>query len=266
VRYGNREVFIKHYPISIDHDALERVASRPEVIKNRDLLRKLAGDRKLMVRVDRLELSKNIPRGLASYEFFLSEHPEWHGRVIFANFLYPSREALPEYKDLRLQIEGMSAALNKRFGKPGWQPVHLDISDDYPRSVAALMEFDALLVNPVADGMNLVAKEGAVLNTREGLIILSMATGAYQEMRGGAIAINPFDIEETARAIWKSLETTGRKRKAMAKTAVEVVEANTSFKWFLQQMRALRKVEKQRGQILPEHMEMPATPRYETFE
>lgn len=266
IRHGGREIFVKHYPISIDHDALTKLATRADVAENRELIHALAGDRRLLVRVDRLELSKNILRGLIAYEYFLRDHPEWHDRVVFANFLYPSREALQEYKDLRQQIEEKVAALNLEFGDRDWEPVHLDILDDYPRSVAALMEFDVLLINPVMDGMNLVAKEGAILNTREGLIILSIGAGAYQEMRGAVFAVNPLDVTETAQAIWKSLETSGRKRKMMARMAVEVVEANTSSKWFLEQMRALRRVEKQRGQEKPQQTEIAMAPRYESFE
>jgi trehalose 6-phosphate synthase len=266
VRFEGREVFVKHYPISIDHDALEKLATRADVTKNRESLRAMIGDRKLLLRVDRLEPSKNILRGLCAYECFLKKHPEWQKKVIFANLLYPSREDLQDYRDLRKDTEQKAAELNRQYGSDDWEPVHLDISDDYPRSVAGLIEFDALLVNPVADGMNLVAKEGAVLNSREGLIILSVTAGAYQEMRGSVFAVNPLDIEETAQAIWKSLETTGRKRKMMAKSTNEVVEANTSFKWFLLQMRALRKVEKQRAQKLPEHADRTVTPRYESFE
>ncbi|OFW57715.1 MAG: hypothetical protein A2W01_02500 [Candidatus Solincola sediminis] len=266
VRFEGREIFVKHYPISIDHDALQKVSQRADVTRDRETLRALTGDRKLLVRVDRLELSKNVLRGLSAYECFLRQHPEWHNKVIFANLLYPSREGLLEYRDYRKQVEQKAAALNREFSTNDWEPVHLDISDDYPRSVAALMEFDALLVNPVADGMNLVAKEGAILNTRDGLIMLSITAGAYQEMRGSVLAINPLDIEETAQAILKSLETSGRKRKRMAKSAVEVVEANTSFKWFLQQMRALRRVEKQREQEQREPADISVTPRYESFE
>jgi trehalose 6-phosphate synthase len=265
VRHSDRDTFIRHYPISIDHDALERVAGRTEVSEHRAHLRELAGDRKLLVRVDRVEPSKNIIRGLLSYEHFLRLHPEWHDQVIFANLLYLSRQDLKEYRDLKREIEKLSQAINLEFGNVKWDPVYLEIMDDYPRSVAGLMEFDALLVNPVIDGMNLVAKEGAVLNTKDGLIILSMGAGAYQEMRGTVLAINPLDIIDTADAIWKALEAKERKRKAMAKSARDVVEANTSFKWFLQQMRALRRVEKQRTEEKREKKNDMTTPRYERF-
>jgi trehalose 6-phosphate synthase len=266
VRHGSRDTYVRHYPISIDHDALERTAGRSDVADYRARLGKLAAGRKLLVRVDRVEPSKNILRGLQGYEHFLRHHPDWHERVIFANFLYPSRSDLKEYRDLQHEIEEAADAVNREFATLDWEPVHLEIEDNYARSVAALMEFDVLLVNPVIDGMNLVCKEGAVLNRRNGVIILSVNAGAYQEMRGTVMPVNPLDIAETADAIKGALESGERKRKAMARAAREVVQANTSFKWFLQQMRALRRVEKQREAGKKEQAGLPELPRYERFE
>ncbi|MDY6796886.1 MAG: trehalose-6-phosphate synthase [Actinomycetota bacterium] len=266
VRLGGHETFVKHYPISIDHEALERLSRRDDVSEQRERLRQLTGDRKLLVRVDRLELSKNILRGLQGYEHFLRHNPDWHDKVVFANLLYPSREALQEYRDLRRQIEELAHAVNKEFGTLEWDPVFLDIEDNYPRSVAGLMEFDALLVNPVIDGMNLVSKEGAVLNRRNGLIILSTGAGSYMEMRGTVVPLNPLDILETAEAIRKALETGERKRRKMSREAREVVEDNTSFKWFLKQMRALRKVESTHNERKSKQAPQVAPPRYEHIE
>ena len=266
VRHGNREIYVRDYPISIDHDALERTAARSDVAEYQERLRTIAGDRKLMVRVDRLEPSKNILRGLQGYEHFLRSHPEWHDKVIFTNLFYPSRQELQEYRDLRREIEELAASINREFGTLDWEPVYLDIKDNYPRSIAALMEFDVLLVNPVIDGMNLVSKEGAVLNRRNGVIILSVGAGSFHEMRGTVLALNPLDTSDTAKNIHKALEMGERKRKSMAKAAREVVQANTSFKWFLQQMRALRKVEKQRGQEKQQPANMTEVPRYERIE
>ncbi len=266
VRHGTQETYVRHYPISIDHEALERTASRKDVADYQARLRALAGGRKLLVRVDRVEPSKNILRGLQGYELFLRRYPAWQERVIFAVYLYPSRSDLKEYRDLQRDIEEAVEAINHEFGTEDWEPINLDIKDNYPRSVAALMEFDALLVNPVIDGMNLVCKEGAVLNRRSGVIILSVNAGAYQEMRGTVVPLNPLDVMETADAIKTALQAGERKRKTMAKSAREVVQANTSFKWFLQQMRALRRVEKQREETKRKQVGLPEMPRYEHFE
>ena len=266
VRHGSRDTFVRHYPISIDHDALEKTAARKDVEEHRRRLRALAGERKLLVRVDRVEPSKNILRGLQGYEHFLRRHPQWQGRVLFVNYLYPSRSDLREYRDLQRDIEEAADAINREYGNVDWEPIHLEIRDNYPRSVAAQMEFDALLVNPIIDGMNLVCKEGAVLNRRSGIIILSVTAGAYQEMRGAVIPLNPLDVAETADAIAAALQAGERKRKSMARGAREVVQANTSFKWFLQQMRALRRVEKLREAGEEKGPELAEVPRYERFE
>jgi trehalose 6-phosphate synthase len=266
VHHGSRDIYVRHYPISIDHEALERIAQRQDVSDYQMLLRNRVGDCRLLVRVDRVEPSKNILRGLQGFEHFLRRFPEWRERVIFANFLYPSRSDLKEYRDLQHDIVEAAQAINRELGTDDWEPVYLEIADNYPRSVAALMEFDVLLVNPVADGMNLVSKEGAVLNRRNGVIILSVNAGAYQEMRGTVIPVNPLDIAETAETIKAALQTSERRRKAMARAAREVVQANTSFKWFLQQMRALRRVEKQREAGEKQKVGLPELPRYERFE
>ncbi len=263
VRLGDRETLVRHYPISIDHEALERTANRPEVRFHRERLRSLAGDRKLLVRVDRVEPSKNIPRGLQAYELFLRRNPQWREKVVFANLLYPSRQELPLYRNLKREIEELAHSINREFGTLEWDPVHLEIEDNYMRSVAALREFDVLLVNPVIDGMNLVSKEGAVLNTRDGVIILSVAAGAYHELREGVLPVNPLDVAETAQAIGKALELGERKRRAMARAAREAVQANTSFKWFVQQMRALRLVERQREEAGRRSEDLPSLPSYE---
>src|SRR5207248_2118806 len=103
----------------------------------------------------------------------LRSRPEWRERVVFAASVYPSREALADYLGYRQEIETVVAQLNARWATPGWTPVILDTSDDFARSVAALRRYDVLLVNPVKDGLNLVAKEGPLVNERDGVLVLS---------------------------------------------------------------------------------------------
>ncbi len=246
ITLDGREVLVRNYPISIDHEALERTAARDDVGACRGRLKDMLGGRKMILRVDRIELSKNIVRGLEAYEVLLREFPAWRERVVFVVLLYPSRQTLPAYREYRAAVEEGARRINEEYGSEGWQPVYLEIEDNYPRSVAALMEFDVLMVNPVSDGMNLVVKEGAVLNRRGGVILLSTKAGAFSEMKGSVLALNPLDIWETAQQLDRGLSMPAAKRKAMAAQARQVVMENTSFKWLLKQIQNLRRVEKAR--------------------
>ncbi len=254
VGYGGREVLVRHYPISIDHEALKKTASRPEVEERRRRLRERAGGRILLVRVDRIEPSKNIVRGMEAYRLFLRHFPHWRGKVTFAVLLYPSREGIPAYRRYRESVEESARRINEEFASDGWEPVYLEVEDDYLRSVAALTEYDALMVNPVFDGMNLVAKEGAVLNRRDGVILLSVNAGAYAEMRGAVLPVNPLDVWDTAQLINHALSMPAERRRAMALRAREIVMQNTSFKWLLRQIQNLRRAERIKKEETP-HLE-----------
>lgn len=244
VSFDGREVLVRNYPISIDHEALERIANRDDVSGFREKFKEMLKGRKMILRVDRIELSKNIVRGMDAYEVFLREFPGWREKVVFFVVLYPSRQTLPAYREYKAAIEDRARRINEVYATEDWQPVYLEIEDNYPRSVAALMEFDVLMVNPVSDGMNLVAKEGAVLNRRDGVILLSMKAGAYAEMKGAVLPLNPLDVWETAQQLDKGLSIQAGRRRLMAAQAREIVMENTSFKWLLKQIQNLRRVEK----------------------
>ena len=136
------------------------------------------------MRVDRTDPSKNIVRGFRAFELFLAEHPEWHRRVTMLALLDPSRQAVPEYAAYLEQIERAVTEVNGRFAADGWLPVDLQIADNFPQSVAAYKQYDVLLVNAVFDGLNLVAKEGPLVNTRDGVLVLSENAGAHEELCG----------------------------------------------------------------------------------
>ena len=135
-----------------------------------------------MLRVDRTDPSKNAVRGFAAFERLLELEPELHGRIQLVALLDPSRQEIPEYVEYRRATEAAAAAVNDRFGDADWQPVRLDVRDDFPASVAAFLEYDVLLVNPVMDGLNLVAKEAPLVNERDGVVVLSRQAGAYEEL------------------------------------------------------------------------------------
>ena len=165
----DRPTFVS--PLSTDPDLLEDSASRPEVGRALARIEERIGgsDRQVIVRVDRMELSKNLLRGFWAFDELLELQPHRRERVVFVALAYPTRQGLPEYLAYQNEVESTVERINRRWGRPGWTPIVLEVEDDYPRSLAALGRYDVLLVNPVRDGLNLVAKEGPLVNTRNGV-------------------------------------------------------------------------------------------------
>ena len=171
----------------------------------RERLRERVGDRKLIVRVDRTELSKNIVRGLEAFGELLRKRPEWRDRVTHLAFAYPSRSGVAEYRAYTESVRATAEAINAEFGTDDWTPVVLEVNDDYPRSLASYQIADVLLVNPIRDGMNLVAKEGPVLSLNGVALVLSTEAGAADDLGADAILVNPYDVSETAEALHRAL-------------------------------------------------------------
>lgn len=214
-----------------DPDALRRNASTPEAVREGEALDELVGDRKLVVRVDRIEPSKNIVRGFLAFDRFLERHPEWRERVVFLALVYPSREGLAEYLAYRQEVEQAAERVNERWATPGWTPIFFDADDRYPRSLAGLRRYDVLLVNPIRDGLNLVAKEGAVLNERDGLLALSREAGCFDELGEAALPVHPYDLVQTAEAIAEGLTLPAGERGRRARRLAELSAARTSRHW-----------------------------------
>ena len=187
-------------PLSTDPDRLRASAAEPSVAVALSRIEEQIGgdDRQVIVRVDRMELSKNLLRGFWAFDELLEHQPQRRERVVFVALAYPTRQGLPEYLAYQNEVESTVARINQRWATPGWTPIVLGVEDDYQRSLAALSRYDVLLVNPVRDGLNLVAKEGPLINTRHGVLALSREAGAYDELWPAALEINPFDVSGTA--------------------------------------------------------------------
>lgn len=242
VYVGERSVSVKAYPISISVEELVSCAGSQAVAAEEAVILNKSRKYKLITRVDRAELSKNLVRGFQAYELFLRQRPSWHGKVKFLAFAYPTREELKEYRDYRVEVEAKVAEINKEFGTDAWQPVELHIKDNYHRSIAALKHFDVLLTNPIYDGMNLVAKEAAVVNQNDGVIILSENAGAFEELRDSVLGVNPFDIDDTMLKIEQALTMSPLERGARAKRLRAIVTRNDILKWLTHQLRDIRNV------------------------
>ncbi|MGZ4683340.1 MAG: alpha,alpha-trehalose-phosphate synthase (UDP-forming) [Acidimicrobiales bacterium] len=225
-------------PLASDPDDIRGVAASTACATAFDELDELLGDRLLLARVDRIELSKNIVRGFHAYDDLLRRYPEWRERVVFGAFVYPSREGLPEYLAYRQEVESVIASVNGRWRTSTWEPILADLSDDFPRSVAALCRYDVLLVNPIRDGLNLVAKEGPLVNRRDGLVALSPEAGVWDELAGAARRVHPYDIAGTADALVDALATPLEQRRGEAAELRRRAEARTPRDWLADQLAA----------------------------
>jgi len=197
------------------------------------------GDRRLILRIDRVEPSKNIARGFAAYDRLLEAHAEWRGGVVFVALCNPSRESLPEYLAYRDEVEHAAAMVNDRWATADWQPVVLDTRDDFAGSIAALTRYDVLVVNPIRDGLNLVAKEGPLCNTRDGMVCLSPEAGAFEELADAVVTMHPFDIEQGAHALHRALAMPAAERTATAAHLRRLAAARTPRTWLHDQVDAV---------------------------
>jgi trehalose 6-phosphate synthase len=229
-------------PLSTDRDRLLAEFEHPAVARSLERLEERIGgdDRDVIVRVDRMELSKNLLRGFWAYEELLATEPDRRERVVFVALAYPTRQGLPEYLAYQNEVESTVARINERWGTPGWTPIVLGVEDDYHRSLAALSLSDVLLVNPVRDGLNLVAKEGPLLNNRNGVLALSREAGAFEELQGAALEVNPFDVSGTAAVLSRALDMDADERGSRASWLRSLILARRPEDWLEDQRRAAR--------------------------
>ncbi len=239
VTYRGHVTEVGVHPLGVDAPALRERAQADDVRAHVGAIRLAAGDRKLIVRVDRTELSKNIVRGLAAYRELLTTRPQWRGRVMHLAFSYPSRSALAEYRSYTDQIHRLALDINEEFGTADWNPLILDVKDDYPRSLAACALADVLLVNPIRDGMNLVAQEGPVLSERGCALVLSREAGAAATLAAGALLVNPYDITETAEALHQALAMPDAERQRRSAALAAIAAADPPARWLGGQLALL---------------------------
>jgi len=238
---GGRRVRSRHYPISIDAADIEAQAHRPEVDTHVAQLRAehLDAGRHLLLRVDRTDPSKNIVRGFQAFALLLETHPEWRGQVAFLALLQPSRQDVDEYSDYVREIGAAAAEVNARHAVGDWQPVDLRFSQHLPLALAAYRVCDVLVVNALADGMNLVAKEACVVNERAMVLALSEGTGAHAELGAFAVTMTPYDLAQQAEALHEALVMPQAERRTRLAAAAGVVRRNDVAAWLSAQLADL---------------------------
>jgi trehalose 6-phosphate synthase len=239
VQFEGREVWVRAYPLPIDYEATRAVARRPRVAEfEQDLLRRRREF--AILRVDRADLSKNVLRGFTGFDIFLEQHPEFHERITFTAQLMPSRTDVPEYAEYLEKIEALTAVVNHRHGTTDWMPIDLKLRDDLEEAVASYKHYDVMMVNAMFDGMNLVAKEGPLVNERDGVSILSENTGAHEELGEFALSVNPFDVQELADAIFAALTMSPEGRARRARGLKEIVTSRDPGDWIDEQIADIR--------------------------
>jgi trehalose 6-phosphate synthase len=230
VEHRGRTTRVVARPISVDPAEFDRLGTDPAVL-DREAALVSRRPEQLVLRVDRTDPSKNIVRGFRAFGLLLERHPELHDRVGMVALLAPSRQDIPEYAEYLSAVEAAARDVNERFGRDDWQPVELDIADDFHRSVAGYKQFDVLFANPVFDGLNLVAKEAFLVNERDGALVLSENAGVHEEIGEWAVTVNPTDISGQAEALYAALTLEPGERRRRADAIREHVRTHDLREW-----------------------------------
>jgi trehalose 6-phosphate synthase len=233
VHQGHRTL-VRDYPISISVSEERRIVQSAAGRRAVQQIQPLLGEQTIM-RVDRIEPTKNIVQGFQAYKQLFEQHPELQKKVRFLAFLVPSRQSLPLYRRYSNDVHAAIDEINQQFGHEGWTPISAFVENDRTQALAALQFYDVLLVNPLIDGMNLVAKEGPVVNKRDGVLVLSRTSGAFQQLEPACIPISP-DTRETSEALFQALTLSPEERHSKADLARQEVEHNDLQTWIAQQV------------------------------
>jgi trehalose 6-phosphate synthase len=241
VEYKGRDVGAITYPISVDVEKMKQLAGEQVTQLERSQLLNSVGDRQVILRVDRVEPSKNNLRGFQAYRALLEKYPEHRGKIQFLALLVPSRMEVGEYQNYLGEIMAEAGTINAQYSDSIWEPVRIILGDNYQRAIAAMQMYDVLLVNPLADGMNLVAKEGVLVNRKNGVLVLSEYAGAFYELGEHALIVSPFDVYGTAEALHQGLTMPEIERESKASALREIVTRADVREWFAAQVEdALR--------------------------
>jgi trehalose 6-phosphate synthase/phosphatase len=236
IRCGDRSTRVAAFPLGIDTSAFE-VASEGNEARIAPLRE---GATRILLGVDRLDYTKGIPRRLLAVEALLHRHAEWRGKVRLIQVAVPSREAVTAYQRLRREVDRLVGRINGSLGTAQWMPIHyLYRSVPFDDLLAMYRAADAMLVTPVRDGMNLVAKEFVASRTDEdGVLVLSEFAGAAENL-DAAVLVNPYDVEATADAIHEALTMPASERKSRMKELRARVRSQDVHQWSARFMTAL---------------------------
>ena len=244
VRFKGHTTQVKSYPISIDYEGIKDMAGSRKVLEKENLIRQVKGDKFLFYRTDRSDLSKNIIRGFKAYALFLDKHPEYLGNVKFLTTGKPTRQQIKEYENYSQDIMNIIKDINQKYGRDGWKPIECIFRADYGLVVAAFKNYDCLIVNPIADGMNIVPKEASVVNQQQGVLILSETAGCFDELKENSLPVNPFDISQTAEAFYQAVKMGEEERTRRLNRLKDTIKKRTIYHWISEQFEDIEKLRK----------------------
>jgi trehalose 6-phosphate synthase len=219
------------YPISIDFDEMCTAAGNPAVVAKAVELRKCFGAARVVLGVDRLDYTKGIPERLQAFRALIRQGLK--GEAVLIQVVVPSREEIPKYAELKLEVEQLASQINGEFGAPGWMPIHyLHRSLSRDDLLAYYRAADVALITPLKDGMNLVAKEFCAARIDErGVLVLSEFAGAASELGRGALLVNPYDIDGVANALRKALVMSEREQEVRMHHMREGIQQRDVHAW-----------------------------------
>jgi len=242
VWHNGQKTYVKSYPISVDNEGIKTMALSPEVLEKEELVNQIKGQCFLFYRTDRADLSKNIIRGFKAYDLFLERYPEYHGKVKFLTTGKATRQQIKEYNEYYLHIKDTIKEINNKYGRDGWKPIEWIFRADYKLVVAAFKNYDCLIVNPIADGMNIVPKEASSVNENQGVLILSEKAGCYEELKDHVIKINPYDVSQTSQAYLQAILMDETERNRRLENLKDIVSKRTIYQWINEQFEDIEKI------------------------
>jgi trehalose 6-phosphate synthase len=207
IRARGRHVIVGAFPISIDHDMVAAEASRPQTVDLVNTIKNGISGSQIILGVDRLDYTKGIPERLSAFKSFLEENPEWRERVTMVQFVIPSRDDIPEYKNLQREIETSVSRINGCYSTSRWVPIHYFYRHiPIHELVAFYRASDIAMVTPLRDGMNLIAKEFCAARVdNRGVLMLSEFAGAADELKCGALLVNPHNSLQMTQMLGRAL-------------------------------------------------------------
>jgi trehalose 6-phosphate synthase/phosphatase len=262
IQYNNRTISVESFPMGIDSDKFESLVNDAKVIEEKKHLAETFSEVKLILSIDRLDYSKGIPQRLQAFERFINHNPEYKGKVNLYMIVVPSRDTVPQYKDLRDEIDKLAGNINAKYRTNNWTPVSYFYRSFPVETLSALYQLaDICLVTPMRDGMNLVCKEYVASRIHDdGVLILSEMAGASKELTD-ALIVNPNNVTQISEALLEALHMPPEEQKRRMKQMRELVSKYNVIRWGKVFMERLWEVKLMQESLQTKYI----TPRIQQF-